>query len=185
VEVEDTIITFQRARKENRDDWNADVEKGKEERNEVDPHICDYFLHATIERKRRLLDEGRVERIARRMEMITKEKESCQGETGPVVERMERFLKHEWSSMIKLIYEMKKWDELFWNKFKTFLDQIGHDRVEEKERWTREWKVDHWKRTESLGGTAVKRIPEVPVGWWQVTSGNYLGIDIATRYSRS
>jgi hypothetical protein len=170
MEVEDTISTFQRLRKENRDDWDAAVKKGKEEeRDEVDPHICDYFMHASIERQRRLLDEGRVEWIARRMEMITKErKESCQGETRPVdAQEMERMLEREPHLMMKLlIYEVRKWDELFWNKFKTFLDQIGNDRVEEKERCRREWKANHWKRMESLRHTAVEKIPEVKDEEW-------------------
>ena len=37
-----------------------------------------------------------------------------------------------------LVCEVREWE---WNKFKTFLDQIDNDRVEEKERLTREWVI--------------------------------------------
>ena len=45
-----------------------------------------------------------------------------------------------------LIYEVYEWEQLFWNKLKSFLDQIDNDRVEEKERLTREWRANCWKR---------------------------------------
>jgi hypothetical protein len=175
MEAEDTISTFQRLRKENGDNWNAAVEKGKEEeRNEVSPHIGDYFMHASIERERRLLDEKRLKWIARRMEEITKEtKESFQGETGAVEKKlaplatMEGDLNLEWGCMRELlVYEMKRWEELFWNKYKAFLDQIGNDRVEVKDRWSREWTANYWKRLDSLAHAVVKRIPGPSDGWW-------------------
>ena len=37
-----------------------------------------------------------------------------------------------------LVCEVREWE---WNKFKAFLDQIDNDRVEEKERLTREWVI--------------------------------------------
>jgi hypothetical protein len=82
MKVEDTISTFQRLRDENGNHWKAVVEKGKkEERNEESLPICDYFMHPSIERERRSLDEKRGKWITRRMEMITKEtKERFQGE---------------------------------------------------------------------------------------------------------
>ena len=72
--MEDTISTLQRLRKGNGVDWEMGVEKGKEEeRNETSSPISDYFMHSSIERERRLLDERRVKWIARMMDMITKE----------------------------------------------------------------------------------------------------------------
>ncbi|KAF8817333.1 hypothetical protein BYT27DRAFT_7201772 [Phlegmacium glaucopus] len=85
MKVEDTISAHQRLREEEiGDDWNRAVEKGKgKERNEESVLICDYFMHSSIERERRFLDEKRVKWIARRMEMITKEvKERFQGDIG-------------------------------------------------------------------------------------------------------
>ena len=78
----DTKSTLQRLRKENKDHWETVVKKGKEkERDEESLPICDYFMHSSIERDRRLLDEKRLKWIARRMEMITKEmKEKFQDE---------------------------------------------------------------------------------------------------------
>ena len=75
MKVEDTISTFQRLRQENGDDWKTGVENGKEEeRNEESLAICDYFMHSSIERERRLLDENRIKWIARRMEAIAEDK---------------------------------------------------------------------------------------------------------------
>jgi hypothetical protein len=83
MKVEDTISTLQRE-EENGDDWKTVVENGKEaERNEESLLISDYFMHSSIDRERRLLDENRVKWLARRMEMITEEtKERFQGERG-------------------------------------------------------------------------------------------------------
>ena len=51
---------------------------------------------------------------------------------------LERFLME-----MLLICEVKEWELLFWKKLKaSLLDQIGDDRVEEKERLTREWRAD-------------------------------------------
>jgi hypothetical protein len=113
------------------------------------------------------------------MEMITKEtKEGFQGETGAVEknlaplttkssEKMEGTLGEERYLMERLlIYEMRRWEELFRDKFKAFLDQIGNDRVEVKERWTREWKANYWKRLVSLKHAAMERIPGSSDEWW-------------------
>ena len=56
-----------------------------------------------------------------------------------------------------LVYEVNEWEELYWQKLKSFLDQIGNDRVEEKERLTREWRADCWRRLNSQMHAAVKR----------------------------
>jgi len=87
MKVEDTISTLQRFRGRNGDGWKTAAAKhGKEdseERNEEPLSICGYFLHPSIERERRLLDEKRVKWVTRGMEMITKEtKERFQGKTG-------------------------------------------------------------------------------------------------------
>ena len=169
MKLEDTISTFQRLREENGDDWNAFVEKGKEkEQNEESLPICGYFTHASIERERRLLDEKRTKWNARRMEMITKEtKERLQPEEaeyrvneqavestksltkGEIREDERRLSVERFFMEMLLICEVKEWELLFWKKMKAFLDQIGNDRVEEKERLTREWKADCWKRVNS------------------------------------
>ena len=50
-----------------------------------------------------------------------------------------------------LLYEIKEWEQLFWNKFKAFRDrdQIGSDRVQENERLTREWGGQLLEETQS------------------------------------
>ena len=169
MKVEDTISTLKRLRKENGDNWKKTVEKGREEernegRNEESLLIFDYFMHSTIEGDRRLLDEKRVEWIARRMETITEEtKEMFEGEMDlehrvnkQIVERMPATKSPEemahlilWEKRMMgllLLYEVKEWELLFWNKFKAFLDRIGIGRVGEKERMEREWKADCRKR---------------------------------------
>ena len=167
MKVEDTVSTLQRLRKENGDNWKAVVEKGKEEeQKEESLPLSDYFMHSSIERERQLLDEKRGKWIARRMEMITKEtKERFQGEMGvnyrvnkqAVEKRPATKLREEvdfedllyseqYLMELLLVYEVNEWEQLFLNKFKAFLDQIGDDRVEEKERLTREWKANCWKR---------------------------------------
>ena len=83
--MEDTISALQRLREEgNGNDWKTTVEKGKEmERIEESMLICDYLMHSSTEKERRLLDEGHVDWIACRMKMITKEtKERLQGIKG-------------------------------------------------------------------------------------------------------
>ncbi|KAF8817319.1 hypothetical protein BYT27DRAFT_7201762, partial [Phlegmacium glaucopus] len=159
MKVADTMSALQRLREEeNGDNWKTAVEKGKtEEQNEESLLLCDYFMQSSIERERRLLDEKRVKWIARRMEMMTKEvKERFEGEIGveyrvnkravekkPAIEfpewEMEKLLILEQYLMeLLLVYEVKEWEQLFWNKFKDVLDQISNDGVEEKERLTRE-----------------------------------------------
>jgi hypothetical protein len=192
MKVEDTISTFQRLREENGHDWKTVVEKGKEkERNEKSLPISDYFMHSSIERERRLLDETRGKWITRRMEMITKEtEERFQGEMGvgyrvnkqevekiPELkssEEIEQVLRWERYIMeLLLLYEVIEWEQLFRNKFKAFLDQIGNDRVEEKERLTTEWRANCWKRLNSQRLAAEKRFtsdedwfPRNLVGQW-------------------
>ncbi|KAF8810445.1 hypothetical protein BYT27DRAFT_6492284 [Phlegmacium glaucopus] len=185
MKVEDTLSALQRLREEeNGNNWKTAVEKGKEEeRNEESLLICDYFMHPSIERERRLLDEKRVKWIARRMEMITKEtKERFKGEMGvqyrvnkQAVEKkpatnlpqgeMERLLFREQYLMeLLLVYEVKEWERLFWNKLKNILDQIGNDRVEEKERLTREWRANCWKRLNPQMRAAEKRLADLDKG---------------------
>jgi hypothetical protein len=85
MKAEDTISTLQRLREEeNGDNWKMVVENGKEEeQDEESLLICDYFMHSSIDRERRCLDEKRVKWIARRMEMITREtKERFLGKMG-------------------------------------------------------------------------------------------------------
>ena len=60
-----------------------------------------------------------------------------------------------------LVYEVKEWEQLFWFKFKAFLDQIDNDRVEEKERLTREWRADCWRRLNPQMHAALKRFADV------------------------
>ena len=56
-----------------------------------------------------------------------------------------------------LACEVEEWEQLFWNKFKALLYQIGNNRVEEKERLTREWKANCWKRLNTQMHAAQKR----------------------------
>ena len=176
MKAEDTVSTLQRLREEgNGDIWKTGVEKGKEEeRNEESLLICDYFTYPSIERERRWLDEARVKRIARRMDMITVE---TRFQSEMVVEyrlnkqavekkhatkspyEIERLLSLEQSLMEQLLlYEVMGWEQLFWNNFKAFLDQIDNDRVEEKERLTREWMANRWKRLNPQMHAAQKRL---------------------------
>jgi hypothetical protein len=54
------MSTLQSLREENGFNWESGVEKGKEEeRNETSSAISDYFMHSSIERERRSLDERR------------------------------------------------------------------------------------------------------------------------------
>ena len=54
--------------------------------------------------------------------------------------------------------EVNEWEQLFWEKLKAFLVQIGDDRVEEKERLTREWRTDCWKRLNLQMHASLKRL---------------------------
>ena len=56
-----------------------------------------------------------------------------------------------------LLYEVNEWEWLFWNKLQAFLDNIGKDRVEEKERLMREWRADCWRRLNPQMHAAQKR----------------------------
>ena len=176
MKAEDTVSTLQRLWEENRDDWEKVVEKGKEEeRNEESSLIRDYFMHPSFERQRRGLDEKRVRWIARRMEMITEEtKGMFEGEmveyrvdmqavekkhAAKPSEEIERLLLSEQYFMEQLLlYEVMRWEQLFWNKFVAFLDQFGNDQVGEKERLTREWKANCWKRLHPQMDAAQKRL---------------------------
>src|SRR5882762_7161989 len=72
-------------------------------------------------------------------------------------EEIKLMLQWEWYHMeLLLLCEMIEWEQLFWNKFKFFLDQVG-DRVEEKERLTREWKSNCWRRLNPQMHAALKR----------------------------
>ena len=179
MKVEDSISALQRLREENGHDWERDVEKGREEEQTEESLASDYFMHSSIERERRLLDEKRVKWISRRMEMITKEtKERFQSEMGmeyrvnnqavqkkpatKALEQIEDMLRlGQYMMELLLVCEVREWEQLFLNKFKAFLDRIGKDRLEEKERLTREWRADCWKRLNSLMHAAVKRLADV------------------------
>ena len=84
MKVRDTIGTFQRSKKENGDDVEKIVEKGKEDERTEESLASGYSMHSSIERERRLLDEKCGNLIARRnsrKETLTKEtKERSQGE---------------------------------------------------------------------------------------------------------
>ena len=208
MKVEDSISVLQRLREENEeneDAWKTVVEYEKEEeRNEESLLICDYFMHSSIERERQLLDEKRVKWIARRMEIITEEtKERFQGEIGveyrvnkQAVEKkpatdlpeggfggIEKLLVLEQYLMeLLLLYEVKEWEELFWSKLKAFLDQISNDRVYEKERLTREWRANCWKRLNPQMHAAVKRLAKDQDGFrealgrrWASSISQFLG----------
>ena len=183
MKVENTISNVQRLREENGDPRKAVVEKGKgEERNEESSLISEYFMHASIERERQLLDKNRLKWIARRMEMITKEtKEIFQGEMNvdrvnkQAVEnkpalaanspgKIELIPDEQISMELLLLHEVNEWEQLFWNKFKAFLDQIDNDRVEEKERLTREWRANCWKRLNLQMHAAEKRLADLVTG---------------------
>ena len=86
-------------------------------------------MHSSIEKDRRLLDEKRVEWLARRMEMITKEtKERFQGETRAVEEKRaplatnsleeieQRLFWEQYLMELLLLYEVKEWEEFFWTR---------------------------------------------------------------------
>ena len=176
MKAEDTISTLQRLREENGDDWKSVVEKGKEEeRNEESSLICDYFKYSSAERERRRLYEIRVRWITRRMEMIveeTKGRFQLEGKMEYRVDKQAVEKKHatkspEWFELLLiekvlmellLIHEVMGWEQLFWNKFKVFLDQFVNDRVEEKENLTREWRANCWKRLIFLMHGAEKRL---------------------------
>ena len=59
-----------------------------------------------------------------------------------------------------LIYEVRGWEQLFWDKFQVFLVKIGNDRVEEKKRLTREWRANCWKRLNHQMHAALERMAD-------------------------
>ena len=184
MKAEDTISTHQKLREGNGEDWKMVVEKGKEEeQNKESSLTCDYFMHPSIERERWLVDERRVKWIARRMDMITKEtKERFEGGMGvecrvnkQAIEKpatkspkeIEEMLAREQFFMdLLLLYEVMEWEEFFWNKFKAFLDQISNDRVEEKERLTREWRANLSKRFNPQMRPVLKRLVDFNEKGW-------------------
>ena len=200
------------------DNWKTAVEKGREERSQVSLPICDYFMHSSIERERRLLDEKRGKWIARRMEMIAKEtKERLLGmgveyrvdkkavekragtkspEEVKVILGQERYFME-----LLLVYEVREWEQLFWNKFKAFLDEIENDRVEEeketrrnfkaflvriehyrveeeKERLTKEWRANCWKRLNPQMHAAMERMADVDVIQYKETLSEQWALSI-------
>ena len=178
MKAENTISTLHRLREGISDEA---VVKGREEEQTEESLASDYFMHSSIEWQRRLLDEKRVKWIARRMEVITDEtKERFQGEKGveyrvnkqaaekkpetKTPEEVKEMLSWEQYYMeLLLVYEVRKWEELFWDKFKAFLHQNGNDRVEEKERLTREWRANYWRRLNPQMHAALKRMADVDV----------------------
>ena len=172
---EDTISTLQRSREGN---GEAVVEKGREEEQTEESLASEYFMHSSIEGERRLLDEKRAKWIARRMDMITNETEERFLGTGveyrvdkqavakmpatKTPEEVNKMLGWEQYYMERLlIYEVRGWEWLFWDKFKAFLVKIDNDRVEEKERLTREWRANCWKRLNTQMHAALKRMANV------------------------
>ena len=175
MKAKDTISMLHRLRE---GDGEAVVEERREEERTYGSVASDYYFFPSIERKRRLLDEKRGKWIALRMDMITKERKEGLVGTGveyrvnnqavekkavtKTPEEVNKKLGREqyWMEAL-LIYEMWEWDKLFWDKFKAFLVKIGNDRVEEKERMTREWRANCWKRLNTQKHAALKRIADV------------------------
>ena len=86
--------------------------------------------------------------------------EAVETKATELEEEIEELLFREQYMMeMLLVYEVNEWEQLFWNKFKKFLDQIG--RVEVRERLTREWKADCWRRLSPQMQAAKKRMAEV------------------------
>ena len=175
MKAEDNISTLHRLREGN---GKAVVEKGSEEERTEELLASEYFMHPSIERERRLLDEKRGKWIARRMEMIANEtKERLLG-TGveyrvnkQAVEKKSATIspeevnvmlgREQYYMELLLVCEVREWEQLFWNKFKAFLVKIDDDRVEEKERLTREWRANCWKRLNPQMHAAMKRMADV------------------------
>ena len=179
MKVENTISMLPRLREGN---GEAVVEKRREEERTKDSLASDYFMHSSIERERRLLDEARVKWIARRMDMITKEtKERLLGigveyrvskkavEKKPATKSPEEVYKmlgepgEQYCMELLLVCEVREWEQLFYDKFKAFLDKIDNDRVEEKERLTRAWRANCWKRLNPQMHAALKRMADVDI----------------------
>ena len=175
MKVDQTVSTLQRLREENGDVWKRAVEKGLEEERTEESLVSDYFIHSSIERERQLLDEKRGRWITRRMEKLTKEtKERLLGmgveyrvnkqaverkpETKSPEEVREMLGREHYFQELLLVCEVMEWEKLFWKKFNAFLDKIGNDRVEEKDRMTREWRANCWKRLDHQMHAALKRV---------------------------
>ena len=174
MKAEDTISTLHRLREGN---GEAIVEKGREEERTYELVASEYFMHPSIERERRRLDEGRGRWIARRMEMIAKETKErllgtvveCRVDKQAVEKRpiktpeevKEMLGLEQWAMEMLLMCEVREWEKLFWSKFKAFLVKIGNDRVAEKERLTREWRANFWKRLKPQMDAALKRMADV------------------------
>ena len=153
----------------------VDKEGRDSEKERTDKSLAsDYFMYSSIERQRRLLDEGRGKWIARRMEMITKEtKERLLGMgveyrgntlgTKSPEEVNEMVDKERCVMELLLIYEVREWERRFWKKFEAFRDQIDGDRKEEKRRLTREWRANCWKRLDIQKHAALKRIADLDI----------------------
>ena len=137
MKAENTISTLRAG------DGEAVVEMGREEERTEESLVSDYFIHPSIERERRWLDESRGKWISRRMKMIAEEtKERLLGtgveyrvdnqavEKQPIKtpEEVKVMLYREQCAMeVLLVCEVKEWEQLFWNKFKAFLDKIDND----------------------------------------------------------
>ena len=67
----------------------------------------------------------------------------------------------QWAMELLLVCEVKEWEQLFWNKFKSFLVQMSKYRVGETERLTREWRLNCWKRLNSQMDATLKRMADV------------------------
>ena len=175
LKAEDTIGTLHRLREGN---GETVVEKEREEEQTEESLASDYFMHSSIERQRRLLDEKRGKWIARRMEMIAKEtKERLLGigveyridmqavEKMPATKSLEEVKemldREQYYMELLLVWEVREWEQRFWNKFKAFLVEIGKYRVEETERLTREWRANCWKRLKPQMHAALKRMADV------------------------
>ena len=198
MKAEDTISTLQRLREGN---GEAVVEKGRKEERTEESLASDYFMHSSIERDRRLLDETRVKWIARRMEMIAREtKERLLGTgveyrvdkqvvekkpaTKPPEEVNEMLCWEHFYMELLLVCEVREWEQLFWNKFKAFLDQIDNDRVQEKERLTKEWRANCWKRLHPQMHAALKRLADVDDMKYKDTTREFLSIQWAKSISQ-
>ena len=171
MKAQDTISTLHRGGDAS---GEAVVVKGRDERTE-ESLASSYFMHSSIERERQLLDEGRGKWIARRVEMIAKEKErelrmgmeyrvnQKAVSKKPATKSPEELKKNleQYYMEVLLLCEVREWEQLFGNKFKAFLDLISKYRVEEKERLTREWRANCWRRLDTQMHAALKRMADI------------------------
>ncbi|KAF8799337.1 hypothetical protein BYT27DRAFT_7264029 [Phlegmacium glaucopus] len=110
----------------------------------------------TTEVKERFQDEMRVEY------RVDKQAVKKKPATELSWREMEDLLFQEQYLMeLLLLYEVKEWEQRFWNKLKAFLDQLANDRMEERERLTREWRADCWKRLNPQMHAAEKRLADL------------------------